>query len=596
MAVSPKGLSVQAMYRDYRDGALVINRQYQRKLVWTIPEKVKLIDSILRSYPIPLILLAEKPAATSGGMKVIEVIDGMQRLNAIFAFIEHGFLVDGKCFDLKEFARARQAKEEGLFSGFSDEVPRISAQECSDFLDYQLAITSFSGEDEGRITDIFGRINSGGKQLSDQERRQAGVLTDFAELVRQLAAELRGDVSKEVLPLHDMPEISIETQKNPHGYKLKAEEIFWCKQGILRTVDLRDSDDEEMIIDICASILDGRPVDGTGVYRNSLYSRDDESSIEINKKLRSYGAEKISSEVKFTFSALRSVVEGSSAEPYHFRSTVYPTPTSNAQKSPFYAVFMAFYDLIIKEGMYPDDNKKIMGALNDLTKKIEVGQKQVKADDRVSNVNVVKGLVRDYFVKKDLSSFTHGPGVLLDFENSISRAKTETSRYEFKQGFLRLSGAREVDPGIFRTIIETICAIANVGPDADGFIYIGVADRREHAVKITQLDGVTPVALRHVSVVGVEREAKVLGKGLDGYQRMLEDAVKASAISEPLKTMMGTSIDTISYRGLEVIRIRVPRQKAASFVGDDAFYRLGSATHRATGPQIAAIVTKFQDG
>jgi uncharacterized protein with ParB-like and HNH nuclease domain len=60
MAVSPQGMSVQALYRAYRDGQLVVNRQYQRKLVWTVSEKQSLIDSILKDYPLPLFLLAEK--------------------------------------------------------------------------------------------------------------------------------------------------------------------------------------------------------------------------------------------------------------------------------------------------------------------------------------------------------------------------------------------------------------------------------------------------------------------------------------------------------------------------------------------------------
>jgi hypothetical protein len=99
-----------------------------------------------------------------------------------------------------------------------------------------LPVTSFPGEQDTRITDVFGRINSGGKQLSDQERRQAGVLSPFAEMVRTLAAEIRGDVSRETLLLSEMPEISIETSRNPHGYALKAEDIFWCYQGIPRAL------------------------------------------------------------------------------------------------------------------------------------------------------------------------------------------------------------------------------------------------------------------------------------------------------------------------------------------------------------------------
>jgi hypothetical protein len=211
LTVSPQGISIQSLYRSFRDGSLIVNRQYQRKLVWTVSEKQRLIDSILKDYPLPLFLFADKNGA-------LEVIDGMQRLNAIFGYIEHGFLLDEKCFNINEFARARQAAEKSLFKEFQKEVERLSAQQRADMLDYQLAVTIFPGEKNERITDVFGRINSGGKQLSDQERRQAGVLSPFAEVVRTLAAEIRGDVSRDTLLLSEMPEISIETSRDPHGY------------------------------------------------------------------------------------------------------------------------------------------------------------------------------------------------------------------------------------------------------------------------------------------------------------------------------------------------------------------------------------------
>jgi hypothetical protein len=72
---------------------------------------------------------------------------------------------------------------------YPTEVPRLSARECWDMLVYKLAVTIFPGEQATRITDDFGRINSGGLRLGDQERRRAGVLSSFAELVGTLAAE-----------------------------------------------------------------------------------------------------------------------------------------------------------------------------------------------------------------------------------------------------------------------------------------------------------------------------------------------------------------------------------------------------------------------
>ncbi len=61
MSVIPQRKSIQALYNDYRSGKLIDNRKYQRKLVWSVQEKQRLIDSVLNGYPIPLILLAEGP-------------------------------------------------------------------------------------------------------------------------------------------------------------------------------------------------------------------------------------------------------------------------------------------------------------------------------------------------------------------------------------------------------------------------------------------------------------------------------------------------------------------------------------------------------
>jgi hypothetical protein len=517
----------------------------------------------------------------------------MQRLNAIFSYIEHGFLLGEKCFNINEFARARQAAEKQVFKEYPPEVERLSAQECADMLDYQLAVTIFPGEKGDRITDVFGRINSGGKQLSDQERRQAGVLSPFAEVIRTLAAEIRGDVSRDTLRLSEMPEISIETSRNPHGYALKAEDIFWCYQGILRTGDLRESDDEQALADMCASILFEEPVEASGEYLNKLYSKDCEEYAEVNARLAAYGRERLMHEVKSTFSMIRTAIETHDANRFAFRTLVYPKPTSNAQKSPFYAVFMAFFELMHRESMRPAVGDDIMAQLDDLTNHIEIGQKHIKSEDRSSNIKITKGLLRDHFVKADVAALAHGPGLLIDFENSIRRSRTETPRYEFKQGLLRLDNDKTRDPDIMQVILDTICAIANVGPEADGFVYLGIADNITVGERIEALYKIEPVKFDHVSIVGVERESKHLGIELDQYMRQIEDSIRRSKLTDPLKTQVLSAIDVVNYKGLNVVRIRVPKQSQASFVGDDCFIRAGSSTHKATGPQTAAVSGAF---
>lgn len=390
-----------------------------------------------------------------------------------------------------------------------------------------------------------------------------------------------------------MPEISIETSRNAHGYALKAEDIFWCYQGILRTGDLRESDDEQAIADICASILWGSPVEASGDFLNQLYSKECSEYNEVNKLLTSYGRAKLEYEVKTVFSTVRSIIEFYDSTRFCFRRTVYPKATSNAQKSPFYAVFMAFYELIFKEGLTPLPDNKIMAALNDLTNRIEIGQKHIRSEDRQNNVKVTKGMIRDQFVAADVSALSHGPGMIFDFENSIRRSRTETTRYEFKQGLLRLDNERKIDPTIIATILETICAIANVGPDADGFLYIGIADKPADAQRVRELDKIEPIKFDHVEIVGVEREATKLGVAIDKYMRNIEDGISKSKLTDPLKTNVLTSLDTVSYKGLQVVRIRVPRQTQLALLGDDCFLRVGSSTFKATGPQIAAASKLF---
>jgi hypothetical protein len=231
---------IQSVYTWYREDRLYVNRRYQRKLVWTLNEKQKLIESILKKYPIPAILLAEKEDKQGA----FEIIDGLQRLHAIVSFIETSFnSVDGKWFNLEHFPTAKSYAKEGVFTATYGENS-LSQKEVSVILDYSLALSVMRNASEAEINDVFDRINTYGHRLSDQERRQAGVQNEFTTMVRQIACNIRGDVSAEVLPLYSMPSISIDLPMTKHGYAVQADEVFWVNQGILLSTNLRDSMDE----------------------------------------------------------------------------------------------------------------------------------------------------------------------------------------------------------------------------------------------------------------------------------------------------------------------------------------------------------------
>ena len=596
MSIAPRGMSITEAYRLYRSRKLLVNRTYQRKLVWTIEEKQRLIGSILKKYPIPLILLAKRNQASSTEEEY-EIIDGIQRLNAIFSFIENSFTYEHKYFDLDEFSFARQLADQGAFQTANQEALHLSPQKCADILDYQLAVTIYTAMDEQDITEVFGRINSSGKHLSNQEKRQAGVTTPFAEVVRTIAMKLRGDDSKKVLYLFDMPEISIDSGQSNQDYGIKAEETLWCKQGILRISELRDSKDEDMIADIAASILLNHPLARSKENLDSLYENNSKDFQELENSLVLYTPEKLEANIVKTFSILRATIESYSPETKCLLNIVNPDSSNRNNPIPqaFYTIFMAFFDLIVNQELSPAAPRDIMEALANLQKTLNLSRRYAKIKDRKNNINQTKGLIQDYFAKQEISILGQGVELMQILENSLRRSRIETTRYECKQGLLDLSSERKLNKKLIQKLIETICGIANLGSDADGFIFLGVADEKKDADRIKALDKINPIEITGRYVVGIDREASLQGKTLEDYVKILTSAIFNSELTEPLKTQVLTKFDTVSYKGYSVIRITVPAQDDVSFVGEKAFTRKNSSTVEVKGKELLAISKLFQN-
>lgn len=589
MSITPKGISIQSIYKDYRENKLVVNRKYQRKLVWTLEEKERLIDTILRGYPIPLFLLAERKDESTN--IYYEIIDGLQRLNAIFTFIENFYPYNNKYFDVEQLARVKQLAEEGIIDVNEEKNKKLDDQECADFLDYQLAITVFPVLSENEITDVFNRINSSGKQLSNQERRQAGVVSEFGEIVRKLASEIRGDVSSEIVELQNMPAISIDSSKYKLGYGLSAEDTLWCNQGILWSRNLRDSEDEEIIADILSSILLDEPFNRSRERLDELYSNT-ELSKTINMRLNSYGTEKILNEVKEIFSIFNNMFFNE-AEKYFFRNIIMGK-NRNPAKAGFYTVFMALYELIVSEGKSPVDNKGIIESLKSLQTKLTTTGHYITSDDRRKNIDLTKGLISNYFAKKEPPILGHGPSLTLDLTNSLRRSKVETAKYEFKQGILKLNDEKSLNSHIYQKIVNTICAIANLGKYSEGYIFLGIADKQSDNERIKLLYKTPTYEINEKFVVGIDHECRQLDINVEKYLSRLFGKISSSQLSEPTKTQVLSQIDTIEFKGLSIIRIKIPSQLQPTYVGNKIFIREDSSTKELTNPRkIAAIVSLF---
>lgn len=254
---------------------------------------------------------------------------------------------------------------------------------------------------------------------------------------------------------------------------------------------------------------------------------------------------------------------------------------------------MSFHRLVIVKEKTPDNYKDIMHALSGLHQQMILSANYSTTSDRIKNIDTTTGLIQRYFVKKDPPMLGHGPGLAIDLENSLRRSRLETSRYECKQGFVNLSPQRKFDKNLPKKIIETICGISNVGPDADGFIFIGVADTKADSERVEQLDDITPTQVGNRYVVGLDRERKILGYNEEQYLEKIMGYIRTSELSEPLKSQVLSQIDYVEYKGHSVLRLRIPAQSELSFVGEDVFIREASSTVAANTKKILAASKLF---
>jgi hypothetical protein len=605
MSVTPKPTSILELYRQYRTSKLIVNRRYQRKLVWTKQEKAALIESVLLEYPIPLILLAEVELQDEGET-AYEIIDGMQRLNALFSFIENEFSSNGFYFDVSKHPFAHELKQKGVFIGIesskedetSPDKKLLESDKCSKFLEYQLAVTIHRPTSPQEIEDIFNRINSNGKHLSPQEVRQAGVTSKFSELVRILGSEIRGDVSQEILPLTSMPRISIDARSISLGYGVLAEDTFWCEQGIIRIPQLRDSEDEQLLADFILSITLNSPFAASKDNFDSYYGKGEkDKSDEINVALSKYGEENLKSDIKAVLSAIKITVAAvlkDRNEKLFLKKTLNPTAGSNPVKEPFYSLFMAFYELMIKESKEPFDYIAIINSVQSLAAKIKTSP-TVIPDNRVHNINLTKGLIQNYF-KVSSNPHRSSGSYAIDLENYLRRSKIEAPRYDFKQGFYTLSNNRQFDNGFFESFLQNIAAMANLGKDKKGYFFIGISDKEVDTQKIESLDLIQAPRIPPFGIVGLEREAKLKGVSLDEYMLFITRKIRDSELPEWLKTSINTNVNPITYSDKTVLMLEIKAGNSPVWHNNKLYIRDGNEKkpQEVSGNQVDAVYSLFR--
>jgi 5-methylcytosine-specific restriction endonuclease McrA len=142
---------------------------YQRGLVWSKSKKQLLMDSILRRYDIPKLYLraVDKPPYK------YEVVDGQQRLHAIWKFCQDDFPLSKECDPVHGHIVADKR-----FSELPNDL-------VDDFQTYELSFVILEDTTEDEVEEMFTRLNNG-ETLTTAEKRNA-MPGDMKDFVRELA-------------------------------------------------------------------------------------------------------------------------------------------------------------------------------------------------------------------------------------------------------------------------------------------------------------------------------------------------------------------------------------------------------------------------
>lgn len=229
--------------------SIKLDPDYQRRHRWSTETSSRLIESLILNIPIPVIFLSQDvdvDEETSGTTARYTVIDGQQRLTAIYEYLRDKFPLEG----LETLAELNGSYYQDLppFLVRRLEERTVKCMRIDSTVDAQVKF------------DIFERLNTGSVRLESQELRNATARGPFNDAIKEMAKlpEFRALIQ---VPDED-PETNAKVQKMEdielvlRFFALKNRRYKFLKKGFREflTTSLVDFNDwnEELIAEATA--------------------------------------------------------------------------------------------------------------------------------------------------------------------------------------------------------------------------------------------------------------------------------------------------------------------------------------------------------
>lgn len=154
-SIPANNIKIVEIYNKLRSSQLVVNTDYQRKLVLKKLHKLNFIETILKNYPFPEVYISPKKLDEDNLILIDEIVDGQQRLNTIKDYIEGTDI----------FA----LNNNSAITKFNN----LSQEEKQRFLNYEISVRYLKNVNQDQVRDIFQRINKTDYALNAMEKMNA---------------------------------------------------------------------------------------------------------------------------------------------------------------------------------------------------------------------------------------------------------------------------------------------------------------------------------------------------------------------------------------------------------------------------------------
>ena len=517
----------------------------------------------------------------------------MQRLEAVFSFIRGEFSINvngnERYFDLETMAKTKELLDK---KEITQKVPVIKREVCSGIANYQLPI-SIVTFDENCIEDIFRRINATGRQLSDQDLRQAGAIGPFAELVRKLASDIRMDSSPtDILELSKMREISLSNRHLSYGINMY--DTFWVRQGIITIPNMRVSRDEELIAYILTYILLRNKVTPSAKCLNLIYGHDEDDTdslaSDIQYNIEKNGTDKLRSIFMSVFNEVEKTFRASDRP---FNQLLFKDRARGMARS-FQVIFLSYYELITS-GKTINDHKGLANRLKGLGRRhlSDISSNKWNADYRHEKVYAIKGIISDCFADSQKIDPATDNWVS-KMENLLMQSKIEQQQFDFKIGLHSLDMDAVFNVECIKKIVKSLTAIANLGKSIKGYVIVGIADKESDFEIFERLYNNKAIQFNGFFITGVQNEINRKYQNADEYFTKIKQFIEKEPIDEYTKSCILNKMRLVNYFDKIILVFEIASGPQPLMYDDDFYERRGTSVEKVKTVGMASLFGRFK--